>query len=140
LLKSAISARHPFLHLRRHVTVVDVANDTPAPIGLTPPNGHVAGGSVVEAMTALPGVTIAQDGELQLPDRDKVAVLIDGKKTALTGAGSQSGLENLPASALASIGIITTRPAGSTANATRGHHQSHCSSSRSGKDSTGNCA
>ena len=65
-----------------------------------------AGGSVVQAMAALPGVTVGQDGKIQLRGSDKVAVLIDGKQSALTGIASQSGLENLPASAIERIEII----------------------------------
>ena len=79
-----------------------------------------SGGSVVQAMTALPGVTVGQDGKLQLRGSDKVAVLIDGKQTALTGAGSQSGLENLPASAVQSIEIINNPNARFDANGSAG--------------------
>ncbi len=79
-----------------------------------------SGGSVVQAMTALPGVTVTQDGTLQLRGSDKVAVLIDGKQTALTGAASQRGLENLPASAIERIEIITNPGAKYDANASAG--------------------
>ena len=48
------------------------------------------GGSVLQTMQNLPGVTV-QDGKVQLRGNDKVTVLIDGKQTALTGFGSQSG-------------------------------------------------
>jgi outer membrane receptor protein involved in Fe transport len=78
-----------------------------------------AGGSVLQAMAALPGVTI-QDGKVQLRGSDKVAVLIDGKQTALTGAGTQTGLENLPASALEGIEIINNPSARLDANASAG--------------------
>lgn len=79
-----------------------------------------AGGSVAQAMSSLPGVTIAQDGKIQLRGSDKVAVLIDGKQTALTGAASQSGLENLPASAIERIEIINNPTARYDANASAG--------------------
>ena len=79
-----------------------------------------AGGSVVQAMTLLPGVTIGQDGKVLLRGSDKVAVLIDGKQTALTGAGSQSGIDNLPASAVQSIEIINNPTAKYDANASAG--------------------
>lgn len=79
-----------------------------------------SGGSVVQAMAALPGVTVTQDGTLQLRGSDKVAVLIDGKQTALTGASSQRGLENLPASAIERIEIITNPGAKYDANASAG--------------------
>ena len=79
-----------------------------------------AGGSVVQAMAALPGVTVGQDGKIQLRGSDKVAVLIDGKQSALTGIASQSGLENLPASAIERIEIITNPGAKYDANASAG--------------------
>ena len=50
------------------------------------------GGSVLQAMQNLPGVT-TQDGKVQLRGNDKVMILIDGKQTALTGFNSQSGLD-----------------------------------------------
>jgi outer membrane receptor protein involved in Fe transport len=83
-------------------------------------NVSQSGGSVVQAMASLPGVTIGEDGKLQLRGSDKVAVLIDGKQTALTGFGSQSGLENLPASAIESIEIINNPGARYDANASAG--------------------
>jgi outer membrane receptor protein involved in Fe transport len=79
-----------------------------------------AGGSVAQVMSALPGVSIAQDGKVQLRGSDKVAVLIDGKQTALTGAGSQRGLENVPASSVESIEIINNPSAKYDANASAG--------------------
>ena len=65
-----------------------------------------AGGSVLEAMQNLPGITMGSDGKVLLRGSDKVMILIDGKQTALTGFGAQSGLGNLPASAIEKIEII----------------------------------
>jgi hypothetical protein len=65
-----------------------------------------AGGSVLQAMANLPGVTTTQEGKIQLRGSDKVAVLIDGKQTALTGFDGQKGLDNIPASAIERIEII----------------------------------
>ncbi len=64
------------------------------------------GGSVLEAMQNLPGITMGDDGKVLLRGSDKVMILIDGKQTALTGFGSQSGLGNLPASAIDKIELI----------------------------------
>lgn len=64
-----------------------------------------SGGSVLQSMQNLPGVTL-NDGKIQLRGNDKVMVLIDGKQTALTGFGNQSGLDNIPASAIEKIEII----------------------------------
>ncbi|TDH21586.1 TonB-dependent receptor [Segetibacter sp. 3557_3] len=79
-----------------------------------------AGGSVLQAMNNLPGVTISQDGKLQLRGSDKVSVLIDGKQTALTGFGGQEGLDNIPASAIEKIEIINNPSARYDANGNAG--------------------
>lgn len=78
-----------------------------------------SGGSVLQAMQNLPSVTV-QDGKVLLRGNDKVAVLIDGKQTALTGFGSQSGLDNLPASAIEKIEIINNPSAKYDANGNAG--------------------
>lgn len=83
-------------------------------------NVSQAGGSVLQAMSTVPGVTVSQDGKVLLRGSDKVVVLIDGKQTALTGFGSQVGLENIPASALERIEIINNPSARYDANASAG--------------------
>jgi outer membrane receptor protein involved in Fe transport len=83
-------------------------------------NVSQSGGSVLQAMSTLPGVTVGQDGKVQVRGSDKVVVLIDGKQTALTGFGSQNGLDNLPASALERIEIINNPSAKFDANASAG--------------------
>lgn len=78
-----------------------------------------SGGSVLQSMQNLPGVTV-QDGKVQLRGNDKVTVLIDGKQTALTGFGSQSGLDNIPASAIDKIEIINNPSSKYDANGNAG--------------------
>ena len=78
------------------------------------------GGSVLQAMSTVPGVTVGQDGKVEVRGSDKVVVLIDGKQTALTGFGSQAGLDNLPASALERIEVINNPSAKFDANASAG--------------------
>ncbi|WP_457288693.1 TonB-dependent receptor domain-containing protein [Pedobacter sp. UYP24] len=78
-----------------------------------------SGGSVLQAMQNLPGVTV-QDGKVQLRGNDKVAVLIDGKQNAVTGFGSQTGLDNIPASSIESIEIINNPSAKYDANGNAG--------------------
>ena len=78
-----------------------------------------SGGSVLQVMQNLPGVTV-QDGKVQLRGSDQVAVLIDGQQTALTGMGSQTGLDNLPASAIERIEIINNPSAKYDANGNAG--------------------
>lgn len=77
------------------------------------------GGSVLQTMQNLPGITV-QDGKVQLRGNDKVTVLIDGKQTALTGFGSQSGLDNLPSSTIDKIEIINNPSSKYDANGNAG--------------------
>ena len=79
-----------------------------------------SGGSVLQVLKNLPGVTISQDGKVELRGSDKVAILIDGKQTALTGFGSQTGLDNIPASAIERIEIINNPSAKYDANGNAG--------------------
>ena len=78
-----------------------------------------SGGSVLQSMQSLPGVTL-NEGKIQLRGNDKVMVLIDGKQTALTGFGNQSGLDNIPASAIEKIEIINNPSAKFDANGNAG--------------------
>lgn len=83
-------------------------------------NIRQSGGSVLQAMSALPGVTISPEGKVQLRGSEKVVVLVDGKQTALTGYGNQTGLDNLPASSIERIEIINNPSAKFDANASAG--------------------
>lgn len=78
-----------------------------------------SGGSLLQAMQNLPSVTI-QDGKVQLRGNSNVIILIDGKQSALTGFGNQSGLENIPASAIEKIEIINNPSAKYEANGSAG--------------------
>lgn len=78
-----------------------------------------SGGSVLQSMQSLPGVTV-QNGKVQLRGNDKVTILIDGKQTALTGFGNQSGLDNIPASAIEKIEIINNPSSKYDANGNAG--------------------
>ncbi|MEA1847589.1 TonB-dependent receptor [Chryseobacterium sp. MHB01] len=78
-----------------------------------------SGGSLLQSMQNLPGVTV-QDGKVQLRGNDKITVLIDGKQTALTGFGSQTGLDNIPASSIDRIEIINNPSSKYDANGNAG--------------------
>lgn len=78
-----------------------------------------SGGSVLQSMQSLPGITV-QSGKVQLRGNDKVMVLIDGKQTALTGFGNQSGLDNIPSSAIEKIEIINNPSSKYDANGNAG--------------------
>lgn len=74
-----------------------------------------SGGSVLQALENLPGITI-ENNKVKLRGSDQIIVLIDGKQSALTGLGSQSGLDNLPASSIERIEIINNPSAKYDAN------------------------
>ncbi|GAO42625.1 putative TonB-dependent receptor [Flavihumibacter petaseus NBRC 106054] len=78
-----------------------------------------SGGSVLQNLQAAAGVTV-QDGKVLLRGSDKVTVLIDGKLSALTGYGSQSGLDNIPSSAVDRIEIINNPPSRYESNGSAG--------------------
>ena len=78
------------------------------------------GGSVLQVLKNLPGVTTSQDGKVELRGSDKVAILMDGKQSALTGFGGQAGLDNIPASAIERIEIINNPSAKYDANGNAG--------------------
>lgn len=78
------------------------------------------GGSLLQVMQNLPGVTVTEEGTVQLRGNNKVVVLIDGKQTALTGFGSQRGLDNIPASAIDKIEVINNPSAKYDANGNAG--------------------
>ncbi len=78
------------------------------------------GGSVLQSMKNLPGITVDEGGKVLLRGSDKVTVLVDGKQTALTGFGNQSGLDNIPASAIDKIEIINNPSAKYDANGNAG--------------------
>jgi outer membrane receptor protein involved in Fe transport len=77
------------------------------------------GGSVLQALQNLPGVT-TNDSKIELRGSDKVIILIDGKQTALTGFGAQKSLDNLPASSIERIEIINSPSAKYDANGNAG--------------------
>lgn len=65
-----------------------------------------SGGSVLDAMKAMPGISVDNDGKVLLRGSDKVLMLIDGQQSSLTGIGNQKGLDNIPAANIAKIEII----------------------------------
>lgn len=83
-------------------------------------NINQSGGSLLQVMQNLPGITISQEGTVRLRGNDRVTVLIDGKQTALTGFGNQTGLDNIPASAIEKIEVINNPSAKYDANGNAG--------------------
>jgi outer membrane receptor protein involved in Fe transport len=77
------------------------------------------GGSVLQTMANLPGIT-TQEGQVQLRGNSKVIVLINGKQSAITGFGNQNGLDNIPASAVERIEVINNPSSKYDANGNAG--------------------
>ncbi len=65
-----------------------------------------SGGSVLDVMRNLPGITVDQEGKVELRGSDKVTILVDGQQSSLTGYGSQKGLSAIPAMNIERIEII----------------------------------
>jgi len=83
-------------------------------------NINQSGGSLLQVMQNLPGITISDEGTVKLRGNDRVAILIDGKQTALTGFGNQTSLDNIPASAIDHIDVINNPSAKYDANGNAG--------------------
>jgi len=79
-----------------------------------------ATGSVLDAMRGLPGVTVTQEGTIQLRGSDRVTILIDGKQSGLTGIGNQTGLDSIPAGSIEAIEVINNPSAAYDANGMAG--------------------
>jgi len=63
-------------------------------------------GTMLDALKNLPGVTVDQEGKVSLRGSDKVAILIDGRQSSLTGFGTQRGLDSVSAANVEAIEII----------------------------------
>ena len=63
-------------------------------------------GSMLDALKNVPGVTVDQEGKVSLRGSDKVAILIDGRQSSLTGFGTQRGLDSVSAANIEAIEII----------------------------------
>lgn len=79
-----------------------------------------SGGSLLQAMKNLHGITTDQDGKVAIRGNDRVVILVDGKQTALTGFGNQTSLDNIPASAIEKIEVINNPSAKYDANGNAG--------------------
>lgn len=63
-------------------------------------------GTMLDALKNVPGVTVDQEGKVSLRGSDRVAILIDGRQSSLTGFGTQRGLDSLSAANIEAIEII----------------------------------
>ncbi len=70
-------------------------------------NAAMQGASANEVLEQLPSVEISIDGLISLRGNPNVSILIDGRPSALSGSGRQASLEELPASMIERVEIIT---------------------------------
>jgi hypothetical protein len=63
-------------------------------------------GTMLDALKNVPGVTVDQEGKVSLRGSDKVAILIDGRQSSLTGFGTQRGLDSVSAANIEAIEVI----------------------------------
>lgn len=66
-----------------------------------------SGGGATDILRTLPSVEVDIDGNISLRGSPNVTVLIDGKPSAMTGAGRTAVLQQIPASSIKSIEVIT---------------------------------
>ncbi len=66
-----------------------------------------AGGSVSEVLQNIPSVNVDIDGKISLRGSEQVTILIDGKPSGLTGDNRGAILQQLPASSIEQIEVVT---------------------------------
>ena len=100
LKEVTVTGRKPLYERQADRTVVNVA-DSPLSSGST----------TLDVLGRSPGVTLSNGNELSLRGRQGLLVVIDGKRTPLTGTDLADYLRSLPAEQLQSIELITNPPA-----------------------------
>lgn len=65
------------------------------------------GGSALDIMQNVPSVSVDIDGNLSLRGSENVIILVDGKPSGLTGLDRQAVLDQIPASNIETIEVIT---------------------------------
>ena len=66
-----------------------------------------AGGSATDILTNIPSVSVDAEGNVKLRGSDNVRILIDGKPSGLVSFKGSGGLQQLPASMIEKVEIIT---------------------------------
>ncbi|HEX8348371.1 MAG TPA: outer membrane beta-barrel protein, partial [Hymenobacter sp.] len=100
LKEVTVTARKPLFEHQADRTIVNVA-DSPLSAGAT----------TLDVLGRSPGVTVDASDNLALRGRSGLLVVIDGKRTPLSGTELADYLRTLPAEQLQSIELITNPPA-----------------------------
>ena len=67
-----------------------------------------AGANATELLRNVPSVDVDIDGNLSLRGSGNVTILIDGRPSGMVGSGTQALLEQIPASSIDRVEIITS--------------------------------
>jgi outer membrane receptor protein involved in Fe transport len=108
LARSTISAERDAVQLRSGATVVDVRRSA------------AAGGSIAELLRTVPGVELDADGSLGMRGGAGVLVLMNGRRTPLSGDALDAFLRQMPATALERVEAGTIASARQDANGAAG--------------------
>ena len=65
------------------------------------------GGTVTEVLSNIPSVSVDMDGKVSLRGTENVTILIDGKPSGILGGDRKAVLQQIPASAVDQIEVIT---------------------------------
>jgi hypothetical protein len=100
LKEVTVTARKPLYTPGPRGTLVNVAD-----------NPLSAGATALDVLGRSPGVTLGAGGDLALRGRQGLLVVIDGRRTPLTGADLTDYLRALPAEQIQSLELLTNPPA-----------------------------
>lgn len=96
LKEISVVADKPFIEQQVDKTVVNIENSI-----------IQNGSSIMEVIEKLPGVIVDQNGNISIKGKQGVIVMIDGKRTALSGQDLSSMLKSMASSNIQKIEIIT---------------------------------
>jgi outer membrane receptor protein involved in Fe transport len=91
-----IVADRPMIELSIDKKVVNVAQNLTA-----------TGGTALDVLKDVPSVEVDQDGNVSMRGSENVTILIDGRPSTLTGADRRAALEQIDASSIESVELIT---------------------------------
>ncbi len=91
-----IVAEKPLIELSIDKKVVNVAQ-----------NINTNGGTALDVLKEVPSVEVDHEGNVSLRGSENVTILIDGRPSTLTGANRRAAMEQIPASSIESVELIT---------------------------------